>query len=87
MTKWTPRRLWISDRNHLSYFRSTSYPNISYQVSSQPTFLRFAIGTTFYLQVAQILSTKLRVNLSFGSGEEAHNRFLRWRIEAILDIQ
>ena len=31
----------------------------------------------FYLKVAKILPTKLRVNWPFGSGEEAQNRFSR----------
>ena len=30
---WRPS--WISDRNDFSYFGSTSYPDASYQVSSQ----------------------------------------------------
>ena len=29
---------WISDSNNLSYFRSSSHPNASYQVSSQMAF-------------------------------------------------
>ena len=29
---------WISEPNNLSYFRSTSHPNASYQVSSQTAF-------------------------------------------------
>ena len=33
----------------------------------------------FDLQVAPILPTKFRVNWPFGSGEEAQNRFSRWR--------
>ena len=41
----------------------------------------FWIGTIlaiFDLQVVPILPTKFRVNWSFGSGEEAKNRFSRW---------
>ena len=38
-SRWTPRRpSWISDRNDFSYFWSTSYPDASYQVSSQLAF-------------------------------------------------
>ena len=33
----------------------------------------------FDLQVTQMLPTKCRVKWSFGSGEEAKNRFSRWR--------
>ena len=32
----------------------------------------------FDLQVTQMLPTKFRVNWTFGSGEEAKNRFSRW---------
>ena len=32
-SRWRPS--WISDRNDFSYFRSTSHPDASYQVSSQ----------------------------------------------------
>ena len=32
-SRWRPS--WISDRNDFSYFRSTSHPHASYQVSSQ----------------------------------------------------
>ena len=38
-SRWPPwRPSWISDPNNLSYFRSTSHPNASYQVSSQMAF-------------------------------------------------
>ena len=35
-SRWRPS--WISDPNNLSYFKSTSHPNASYQVSSQVAF-------------------------------------------------
>ena len=49
----------------------------------------------FDLQVTQMLPTKCRVKWSFGSGEEAKNRFSRWlpwrpslgKILAIFDLQ
>ena len=35
-SRWRPwRPFWISDRNDISYFWSTSHPDASYQVSSQ----------------------------------------------------
>ena len=43
--------------------------------------LGFTIGTIlaiFDLRVIPMLHTKFRVNWSFGSGEKAKNRFLRW---------
>ena len=45
-------------------------------------YLGFPIGTIlaiFDLQVTLILPTKFGVNWPFGSGEEAKNRFSRWR--------
>ena len=44
--------------------------------------LGFPIGTIlaiFYLQVTPMLPSKFGVNWPFGSGEEAKNRFSRWR--------
>ena len=44
--------------------------------------LGFPIGTilaTFDLQVTLMLPSKFGVNWPFGSGEEAKNRFSRWR--------
>ena len=44
--------------------------------------LGFRIGmilAVFDLQVTPMLPTKIQVNWPFGSGEEAKNRFLRWR--------
>ena len=44
--------------------------------------LGFTIGTIlaiFDLQVTPMLPSKFGVNLPFGSGEEAKNRFSRWR--------
>ena len=45
-------------------------------------FLGFLIGTMlviFYLQVTPMLPSKFGVSWPFGSGEEAKNRFSRWR--------
>ena len=50
--------------------------------------LGFPIGTilvTFDLQVTLILPSKFGVNWPFGSGEEAKNRFSRWRPSWISD--
>ena len=50
--------------------------------------LGFPIGTilaSFDPQVTPMLPTKFQVNLLFGSGEEAINRFLRWRPSGIYD--
>ena len=50
--------------------------------------LGFPIGTIlaiFDLQVTQMLPTKFGVNWPFGSGEEAKNRFSRWRPSWISD--
>ena len=44
--------------------------------------LGFPIGTIlaiFHLQVTPMLPSKFGVNWPFGSGEEAKNRFSRWR--------
>ena len=39
-SRWLPRRpSWISDRNDFNYFRLTSHPDVSFQVSSQLAFL------------------------------------------------
>ena len=39
VSRWPPwQPSWISNQNNLSYFRSTSHPNASYQVSSQMAF-------------------------------------------------
>ena len=46
---------------------------------SHPGFLIGTILATFDLQVTLMLPTKFRVNWPFGSGEEAKNRFSRWR--------
>ena len=50
------------------------------QNSSHGSHLEFPIGTIlafFDLQVSLMLPTKIQVNLPFGSGEEAKNRFSR----------
>ena len=50
--------------------------------------LGFPIGTTlavFDLQVTPMLPSKFGVNWPFGSGEEAKNRFSRWRQSWISD--
>ena len=102
VSRWSPWwPSWISDPNNLSYFRTTSHPNASYQASSQMAFqfrrrskkidfqdgchgghLGFLIGmilAIFDLQDTLMLPTKFGVNWPFGSGEEAKNRFSRWR--------
>ena len=76
-------------------------PDASYQVLSQLAFgfrrrsengghlgFGFPIGmilAIFNLQVTPMLPTKFRVNWPFGSGEEAKNRFSRWRPSWISD--
>ena len=50
--------------------------------------LGFPIGmilAIFDLQVTPMLPSKFGVNLPFGSGEEAKNRFSRWRPSWISD--
>ena len=50
--------------------------------------LGFPIGTIlaiFDLQVTPMLPSKFGVNWPFGSGEEAKNRFSRWRPSWISD--
>ena len=50
--------------------------------------LGFPIGmiiATFDLQVTPMLPSKFGVNWPFGSGEEAKNRFSRWRPSQISD--
>ena len=50
--------------------------------------LGFSIGTIlaiFDLQVTPMLPSKFGVNWPFGSGEEAKNRFSRWRPSWISD--
>ena len=50
--------------------------------------LGFPIGTIlaiFDLQVTPMLPSKFEVNWPFGSGEEAKNRFSRWRPSSISD--
>ena len=52
-----------------------------FQDGGHGSHLGFPIWTilaTFDLQVATILTTKVRVIWAFGSGEEVQNRFLRW---------
>ena len=50
---WGPP--WISDRNNFSYFRSTSHPNTSYQVSS-----RLAQGCKRCILLKQIVDSRRR---------------------------
>ena len=55
---------------------------IDFQDGCHGSHLGFPIGTIlaiFDLQVTQMLPTKFGVNWPFGSGEEAKNRFSRWR--------
>ena len=52
-------------------------------MAAMAAILGFAIGTilaTFDLQVTLMLPSKFGVNWPFGSGEEAKNRFSRWRL-------
>ena len=54
---------------------------IDFQDGHHGGHLGFPIGTIlaiFDLQVTLMLPTKFGVNWSFGSGEEAKNRFSRW---------
>ena len=55
---------------------------IDFQDGCHGGHLRFPIDTIlaiFDLQVTPMLSSKFLVNWPFGSGEEAKNRFSRWR--------
>ena len=55
---------------------------IDFQDGGHGGHLGFPIGTIlaiFYLQVTLMLPSKFGVNWPFGSGEEAKNRFSRWR--------
>ena len=55
---------------------------IDFQDGGHGGHLGFPIGTIlaiFYLQVTPMLPSKFGVNWPFGSGEEAKNRFSRWR--------
>ena len=69
----------------LSSFQSTGLSvqqkkrKINFQDSGPLWFDRNRLAI-FDLQVAPILPTKIRANWLFGSGEEAPNRFSRWRL-------
>ena len=55
---------------------------IDFQGAGHGGYLGFPIGTIlaiFALQITPMLPTKFQVNWPFGSGEEAKNRFSRWR--------
>ena len=55
---------------------------IDFQDGCHGGHLGFPIGmilAIFYLQVTPMLPSKFGVNWPFGSGEEAKNRFSRWR--------
>ena len=57
-------------------------PKLDFQDGCHGGHLGFQIGTIlaiFDLQVTQMLLSKFGVNWPFGSGEEAKNRFSRWR--------
>ena len=61
---------------------------IDFQDGCHGGHLGFPIGTIlaiFDLQVTQMLPSKFGVNWPFGSGEEAKNRFSRWRPSWISD--
>ena len=61
---------------------------IDFQDGGHGGHLGFLIGTIlaiFDLQVTPMLPSKFGVNWPFGSGEEAKNRFSRWRPSWISD--
>ena len=61
---------------------------IDFQDGGHGGHLGFSIGTVlaiFDLQVTLMLPNKFGVNWPFGSGEEAKNRFSRWRPSWISD--
>ena len=61
---------------------------IDFQDCGHGGHLGFPIGmilAILYLQVTPMLPSKFRVNWPFGSGEEAKNRFSRWRPSWISD--
>ena len=63
---------------------------IDFQDGGHGGHLGFSIRTIlaiFDLQVTTILPSKFEVNWPFGSGEEAKNRFSRWRPSWISDRQ
>ena len=63
-------------------FRFRRRSNIDFQDGRHGGHLGFPIGTIlsiFDLQVTPMLPSKFGVNWPFGSGEEAKNRFSRWR--------
>ena len=68
-------------------FRRRSEKKI-FKMAPMAAILDFAISmilATFDLQVTMMLPTKFGVNWPFGSGEEAKNRFSRWRPSRISD--
>ena len=73
-SRWLPwRPSWIYNQHNFNYFCSTSHSYSSYQVSTS------RILAIFDLQVTLMLPSKFGVSWPFGSGEEAKNRFSRWR--------
>ena len=74
--------------SHLCFLASLESSGLSVQEKKQKidfqdgSHLGFPIGTIlafFDLQVTPMLPTMFRVNWLLGSGEEAKNRFSRWR--------
>ena len=64
-------------------FRFRRRSELDFQNSSHGGHLGFLIGSILaisYLQVTLVLPTRIQVNWPFGSGEEAKNRFSRWRL-------
>ena len=64
--------LWVQEKK----------PKIDFQDGGHGGHLGFPIRTIlaiFDLQVTPMLPTKFQVNGPFGSGEDAKNRFSRWR--------
>ena len=61
---------------------------MDFQDGGHPGFPMGTILAIFDLQVTLMLPSKFRVKWPFSSGEEAKNRFSRWRpMAAILDFR
>ena len=80
--------IYKSPRCFLASLESTGFSvqekkrKIDFRDGGQGGHLGFLIGTIlaiFDLQVTPMLPSKFGVNWPFGSGEEAKNRFSRWR--------
>ena len=80
--------IYKSPRSFLASFESVSLlvqekkRQIDFQDGGHEDHLGFSISTIlaiFDLQVIQMLPSKFRLNWPLGLGEEAKNRFSRWR--------